>query len=177
MELLISEDEIREKIAELAKDIVKHYKNSKELVLVTVLRGGLDFSDDLIRELREVTDKKLILDDMIVKSYSGTKSSGTHNVEKDLKTDVKGKDVLLLEDIIDSGKTLKFLKDYFKKRGVKTVEMCTLLDKTERRTEDVNPLFIGFEIPDVFVVGYGMDFNGDFRDLKDIMILEGHERK
>ena len=99
MELLISEDEIKGKIAELAKSIVEYYKDSKEIVLVTVLRGGLDFSDDLVKELRKLTDKKLILDDMIVKSYKGTESTGTINVEKDLKTDVKGKEVLLLEDI------------------------------------------------------------------------------
>lgn len=176
MELLISEDEIREKIAGLAKDIAKHYKNSKELVLVTVLRGGLDFSDDLIRELRKCTGMKLILDDMIVKSYNGKKPAGSHNVEKGIKTDVKDKDVLLLEDIIDSGRTLMFLREYFMKKGVRSVDMCTLLDKTERREIDINPLFVGFEIPDVFVVGYGMDYNGDFRDLKDIMILEGHEK-
>ncbi len=176
MELLISEDEIKGKITELAKQIVENYKDSEEMILVTVLRGGLEFSDDLIAEIRKITDKKLILDDMIVKSYDGTNSTGKLNVEKDISIDVKGKNVLLLEDIIDSGRTLQFLKEFFEKKEVKSVEMCTFLDKSEKRVVEISPKFIGFEVPDVFVVGYGMDYNGDFRDMKDIMILDGKEK-
>lgn len=161
VDVLISESAIKKRIQELADNISKDYAG-KEVVLICVLKGAVMFMVDLSKELK----MPVAFDFMDVSSYGGgTKSSGIVKIVKDLNESIEGKNVLLVEDIIDSGRTLSYLVKVLKERKPASLKICTLLDKPERRIADVEVSYIGFNIPDEFVVGYGLDYDEKYRNL------------
>ncbi|KMT22040.1 hypoxanthine phosphoribosyltransferase [Clostridium cylindrosporum] len=160
-EVLYTEDQIKEKVRELAKQISKDYEG-KKVLCIGILKGSVVFLSDIIREM----DVEVEIDFMAVSSYGhSTKSSGVVRILKDLNYDIEGKDVLIIEDIIDTGTTLKYLCEYLKGRKPKTLKVCCLLDKPERRNADIKSDYTGFVIPDYFIVGYGIDYADRFRQL------------
>ena len=168
LRVLLSEDEIREKVRELGGKITADYKNSN-LMLVTVLKGAVGFLADLMRQI----DVPAEIDFMVVSSYgSGVKSSGVVKIVKDLDVPLAGKDILIVEDILDSGNTLYFLKNYFLTKGAKSVTVVTLLDKPARRVKPITADLAGFEVPDEFVVGYGLDYAQQYRNMPYIGVLK-----
>ena len=169
VDVLISEKEIDNRILEIADRINKDYEG-EELTLICVLKGGVMFMCDLAKRL----NLKVRLDFMSVSSYgSQTKSSGVVKIIKDLDDSIDGKNVLVVEDIIDSGNTLSYLMDILKKRGPKSIKLCTLLDKPSRREKkDVFVDYVCFEIEDKFVVGYGLDYDQRYRNLPYIGVME-----
>lgn len=161
VEVLISREKVEERIKELAKEIEKDYAG-KELVCVGLLKGSVMFMADLIKSI----DLDLRIDFMKVSSYgSGTNSTGVVKILKDVDVDLAGKDVLIVEDIIDTGLTILNVKDFLSKKNPKSVKVCTLLDKPSRRVVEVKGEYVGFEIPDEFVVGYGLDLDEKYRNL------------
>lgn len=166
--VLISEEEIKEMIRDLGARISEDYKG-KEILFVVILKGSLVFAADLMRHITVPVK----LDFMQASSYgSGTVSSGLINIKKDLDNDAGGKHILIIEDIIDSGNTLAKLKKLLLDRNPASVKICTLLSKPSRREIDVEVEYIGKEIPDEFVVGYGLDFDERYRNLPYIGILK-----
>ncbi len=166
--VLISEEEIEKRILEMAKEISEYY-NGEEVHLVSVLKGGVFFTCELAKRLTVPVS----IDFMSVSSYGNdTKSSGVVKVIKDLDEAIEGKNVLVVEDIIDSGRTLSYLMENLKSRKPKSLHLCTLLDKPERRVIDVKVDYTGFSIPDEFVVGYGLDYMQHYRNLPYIGIVE-----
>jgi hypoxanthine phosphoribosyltransferase len=169
-EILYTEEEIHAKIAELSRRIETDYAG-KRVLLVGVLRGAVMVMADLARELRI----PLEMDWMAVSSYgSGTQSSGVVRILKDLDTDLHGRHVLIVEDIIDSGLTLSWLRGNLETRGAASVEICALLRKPEAAKVDVDVKYEGFQIPNAFVVGYGLDYAEQYRNLRGIGILAPH---
>jgi len=160
LELLISKEEIENKVKELAKQISEDYQGKKPL-LVGILNGAIIFLADLIRELKIPVE----IDFIKVRSYAGTNSTGTVEVKLDVEGDIRDKDVIIVEDIIDTGVTMDFLLKMLKARKPRSLVVCALLDKPERRVVDIRADYVGFTIPDYFVVGYGLDFNGQYREL------------
>ena len=155
LRVLLSEDEIREKVRELGGKITADYKNSN-LMLVTVLKGAVVFLADLMRQI----DVPAEIDFMVVSSYgSGVKSSGVVKIVKDLDVPLAGKDILIVEDILDSGLTLSYIKELLESRGPRSIRIATLLDKPIRRKVDLQADYIGFSVPDEFVIGYGLDYD------------------
>lgn len=167
--ILLSEDELKETVARLGAQITKDY-TGKKLVLVSVLKGSVVFMADLMREIKI----PCTIDFMAVSSYgSGTKSSGVVKIVKDLDTDViEGADLLIVEDILDSGRTLKYLMEILSARKPASIRICTLLDKPDRRAVDLTADYSGAQIPDAFVVGYGLDFDEKYRNLPFVGILK-----
>ena len=162
VEVMISEQEVQKRVRELGKQITEHYQGSEDVVLVGLLRGSFVFMADLARSIELVHQ----VDFMTASSYGNTmKSSRDVRILKDLDDDIKGKDVLLVEDIIDTGNTLAKVKEILSLREPKSIETCTLLDKPSRREIDVPVKWIGFEIPDEFVVGVGIDYAQKYRHL------------
>ena len=158
---MISEEEVEKKIGEVAKLISEEYKG-KTLHLICVLKGGVFFMCELAKRLTI----PVTMDFMAVSSYgAGTQSSGTVKMIKDLDESIEGRDVLVVEDIIDSGRTLNNLLELLKTRGPKSLKLCTFLDKPDRRVIDVPVDYTYFKIPDVFVVGYGLDYDQKYRNL------------
>jgi hypoxanthine phosphoribosyltransferase len=167
-EVLITEEEIRRRVAELGAAITRDYAGREPLV-VFVLKGALIFVADLIRTI----DIPLRLDFMVVSSYgSGTESSGSVRIVTDLRTDVRGRDVLIVEDIIDSGLTLREIIEHLEVRHPASIAICTLLSKRARRQVDLDVRYVGFEIPDEFVVGYCLDYDEKYRNLPFIGVLK-----
>ena len=168
LRVLLSEDEIREKVRELGGKITADYKNSN-LMLVTVLKGAVVFLADLMRHI----DVPAEIDFMVVSSYgSGVKSSGVVKIVKDLDVPLAGKDILIVEDILDSGLTLSYIKELLESRGPRSIRIATLLDKPSRRKVDLQADYIGFSVPDEFVIGYGLDYDEKYRNLPYIGILK-----
>lgn len=169
--VLLSEEEVDARIQEVADVINKDYEG-KEVHMICVLKGGVFFMCELAKRItRPVT-----LDFMSVSSYGDdTKSSGVVKIIKDLDEPLEGKNVLVVEDIIDSGRTLSYLLENLQARKPKSLKLCTLLDKPERRVVDVNVDYTGFQIPDEFVVGFGLDYAQRYRNLPYIGVLEFHE--
>ena len=168
LRVLLSEDEIREKVRELGGKITADYKNSN-LMLVTVLKGAVVFLADLMRQI----DVPAEIDFMVVSSYgSGVKSSGVVKIVKDLDVPLAGKDILIVEDILDSGLTLSYIKELLESRGPRSIRIATLLDKPSRRKVDLQADYIGFSVPDEFVIGYGLDYDEKYRTLPYIGILK-----
>ena len=166
-EILISEEQIHNRIAELARAIEADYAGT-DVLLVGVLKGAVMVMADLARELRI----PVTMDWMAVSSYgSGTASSGVVRILKDLDTDLSGRTVLIVEDIIDSGLTLSWLLANLNSRGPASVEICTLLRKPEAARVDISVKYVGFEIPNQFVVGYGLDYDEKYRNLRGVGIL------
>lgn len=165
--VLLSEDELKEIIKRLGKEITEDYKD-KNLLVVSVLKGSVMVMADLLREIK----LPLRIDFMSVSSYgSGTTTSGTVKIIKDLDINLAGYDLLIVEDILDSGVTLSNLKEILLTRGPASVKICTLLDKPERRKANVVADYVGAQIPDAFVVGYGLDYDEKYRNLPYVGIL------
>ena len=166
--VLLSEEEVDARIQEVADMINKDY-DGKDVHMICVLKGGVFFMCELAKRItRPVT-----LDFMSVSSYGDdTKSSGVVKIVKDLDDSIKGKNVIVVEDVVDSGRTLSYLLDMLKDRGPKSLRLCTLLDKPERRVVPVHVDYTGFEIPDEFVVGYGLDYAQKYRNLPYIGVVE-----
>ncbi|MBC7002916.1 hypoxanthine phosphoribosyltransferase [Photobacterium sp. BZF1] len=162
IEVMISEQDVQARVTELGKQITEHYKDSKDLVMVGLLRGSFVFMADLARAI-ELTHE---VDFMTASSYGNTmESSRDVRILKDLDDDIKGKDVLLVEDIIDTGNTLNKVREILSLREPNSIEICTLLDKPSRREVHVDVKWVGFEIPDEFVVGVGIDYAQKYRHL------------
>ena len=169
--VLLTEEEVNKRISEVAAQINADYAG-RHVHLICILKGGVFFTCELAKRL----DLSVSLDFMSVSSYgAGTKSSGVVKIVKDLDEPLEGKEVIIVEDIIDSGRTLYYLIDILKKRNPKSIHLCTLLDKPERRERDVKVDYVGFEIPDEFVVGYGLDYAQKYRNLPYIGVVEGLE--
>ncbi|MBQ3396833.1 MAG: hypoxanthine phosphoribosyltransferase [Synergistaceae bacterium] len=166
-EVILSRDTIARRVKELASDIANDAGKDKSLVIVGILTGAAFFLTDLVRELPEELDVRV--DFMSVASYGDdTKSSGVVRIFHDLKSSIEGKNVIVVEDIVDSGLTLSHLLELLKSRDPTSLKVCVLLDKYERRKTEVKVDYCGFRIPDKFVVGYGLDCAGMWRHLKDI---------
>ena len=169
-EVLLSEADIQTRIAELCRQIESDYEG-RELLVVGVLKCAVMVMADLSRELRRHVE----MDWMAVSSYgAGTQSSGVVRILKDLDTDLSGRDVLIVEDIIDSGLTLSWLRENLESRGAASVEICALLRKPEAAKVEVDVRYVGFEIPNHFVVGYGLDYAERYRNLRAVGILAPH---
>ena len=165
---LLSEEEVDRRICEIGKQISKDYEG-KSVHMICVLKGGVFFTCELAKRLTVPVS----LDFMSVSSYGNdTNSSGVVRIVKDLDENVEGKDVLIVEDIIDSGRTLSHLIEILKQRHPNSIRLCTLLDKPERRVEDVKVDYVCFNIPDEFVVGYGLDYAQKYRNLPYIGVVE-----
>lgn len=169
-EVLLTQEEIHEKIAVMARQIEIDYAGEKVL-LVGVLRGAVMVMADLAREL----NLPLEMDWMAVSSYgAGTQSSGVVRILKDLDSDLQGRKVLIVEDIIDSGLTLSWLLGNLRSRGAESVEICTLLRKPDAAKVEVEVRYVGFDIPNAFVVGYGLDYAEKYRNLRGVAVLAPH---
>lgn len=166
--VLIDEATIKNRVSELGREITADYKD-REPVFVGVLKGCFVFMADLLRSI----DLHCTMDFMSVSSYGdGTSSTGAVKITKDLSKDTEGKDIIIVEDILDSGMTLSYLSNYLKGRNPRSIKIVTLLDKPSRRRANINADYIGFEVPDAFVVGYGLDFAEKYRSLPYIGILK-----
>ena len=164
--VLISEEQIDKMLDEVAAKINRDYAG-KDLLIVGILTGAFIFTADLTRRL----DVNVEVDFMQVSSYEGTESTGDLKIRKDLSVDITGRDVLVVEDIIDTGRTLALLRDILLKKGAKSVRLCTAFDKPDRRVNDLVPDYCGIVIPDEFVVGYGLDLDGQFRNYREVRIV------
>lgn len=164
--LLIPREDIVKRIEELGEEISRDYTD-KEPVLVCILKGAVYFAIDLTRHL----NIPFILDFMSISKYSGS-SSGVVRITKDLDIDIYEKNIIIIEDIVDTGLTLGYLIRNLRTRGPKSIKVCTLLDCRARRIVDITVDYRGFEIPDVYVIGYGLDYKERYRNLLDIMVLE-----
>ena len=164
--VLVPKEEIAEICHRLGKEITKDYKD-KNLLLVCVLKGSMVFMSDLMREI----DCDCEIDFMAVSSYSGTKTTGQVAFKKDLDINPEGRHILIVEDILDSGLTLSYLKKLLLSRNVASVKICTFLDKPANRKADINAEYVGKVIPDEFVIGYGLDYNEKYRNLNYVGVL------
>ena len=167
MKLLLSESEIKKRVKELADKISKDYKN-KTPIFVGILNGSYVFMADLLRELSIQVE----VDFVKIRSYDGNSSTGTIKFRKDISADIDNRDVIIVEDIIDSGFTINFLVNRLRESGPKSVAVATALYKKEVAKLDFEVEYVGFEIPPEFVVGYGLDYNEKYRNLKDVMVME-----
>ena len=170
--ILISRDEIAARVAELGEAIGRDYEGRAPL-LVGVLKGAVVFTADLLRAIPLAA----AMDFMAVSSYgSGTRSSGVVRLTADLSLSIEGRDVIIVEDVIDSGRTISYLRRNLATRHPRSLSLCVLLDKVSRREVDVEVDYVGFVIPDEFVVGYGLDYDGWHRNLPDLAVLEAAAR-
>lgn len=168
--VLVTEEQIQQKLEEVAATVVADYEG-KELLLVGILKGAVMVMADFARAL----PREIEMDWMAVSSYgAGTKSSGVVQIRKDLDSDLSGRHVLIVEDIIDSGLTLSWLLENFASRGAASIEVFALLRKPEAAKVVVDCKYVGFDIPNDFVIGYGLDFNEKFRNLRDVAVLAPH---
>ena len=166
--ILLTEEELRSRIREMGAEITADYAGKAPL-FVGVLKGSFVFMADLIRSV----DLPCSMDFMVVSSYGkGTKTTGAVKILKDLSQDIEGRDVVIVEDILDTGVTLNYLSHYLRSRNPASVTIATLLDKPERRQADVQARYVGFTVPDTFVVGYGLDYAEEYRNLPYIGILK-----
>lgn len=168
-QILIDEQTLNEKVKELAQRITEDYKG-KPLLIVGILKGSVPFMADLLRLIKL---EDLSIDFMSVSSYNGgTVSSGRIRIIKDLDVDINGKNVLIVEDIVDTGFTLSKLKDMLMIRNPKSLKICTILNKPSRRTTPIDVDYIGFDVPDEFIIGYGLDYDEKYRNLPYVGILK-----
>ena len=160
-EVLISEEQLQKRVAEIGAEISRDYRG-EDILLIGILKGSVPFMADLMRKI----DLDVAIDFMSVSSYGGgTKTSGVVRILKDLDSDIKDKNVIIAEDIIDSGLTQSYLKDYLLKREPRSLRIATLLDKPARRKVSLRPDYVGFEVEDKFIVGYGLDIDQKYRNL------------
>jgi len=165
-EVMITQEQIEKMLEDVSARINRDYEG-KELIVIGILTGAYIFTADLTRRLNMPVN----VDFMQVSSYVGTESTGVLKIRKDLTVDVSGKDVLVVEDIIDTGRTLELLRKVLYERGAKTVKLCAAFDKPDRRVNDLVPDYAGIVIPDEFIVGYGLDLDGQYRNYKDVRIV------
>ncbi len=166
--IMITQEQINERAAELAREIEADFKG-EPIVLVGILRGAVLWMGDIMKNV----NLDMTIDFMAVSSYgAATKTSGIVKINKDLDTDIEGKNVIIVEDIVDSGVTLNYLKGYFENRDAKCVKICTLLDKPAGRRVEIDVDYIGFTVDDKFIVGYGLDYDQKYRNLPYITYLE-----
>lgn len=165
--VLISEEELSSIVKRIGKQITEDY-TGKDLLLVSILRGSVVFMADLMREIKVPCN----IDFMAVSSYKGTKSSGVVKIIKDLDDPIDGKDLLIVEDILDSGRTLSYLKEILSARNPNSIKICTLFDKPDRREAELYADYIGAPVPNEFIVGYGLDYNEYYRNLPYIGVLK-----
>lgn len=165
--VLIKEEEINKRLDELAEKIMNDYKN-KDILFLCVLKGSIFVTVELAKRIKNNIQFEFIE----VSSYEGYESTGKIKLNKDITRSIEGKDVIIIEDIIDSGRTLSFLKEYLLTKNVASLKICTLLDKPSRRVIPIDVDYTGFEIEDKFVVGYGLDDNQDLRNLNYIGYIE-----
>ncbi|MBN2462527.1 MAG: hypoxanthine phosphoribosyltransferase [Dehalococcoidia bacterium] len=166
--ILISQDEIKQAVAKLAAEIRRDYQGKQPLI-IGILKGSFVFMADLVREL----DLPVEVDFVRLSSYgAGTETSGRVKVLHGLKTSIKGRDVLVVEDIVDTGLTVSFLMDYLQKKKPSSLRLCTLTDKPSRHQVPVTIDYLGFTVPNKFIVGYGIDWNEKFRHLRDICSID-----
>ena len=167
--VLISQEQIVQRCSELGKQISDDYRNNAQPpLLVALLKGSVPFLAELIKHI----ELEIQFDFMAVSSYEGTESIGDIKINKDLDCSVKGVDILLVEDIVDTGKTLQTVKAMLKNKGAASVRVVTLLDKPERRTVEIEADYVGFAVPNEFVVGFGLDFNQKYRNLPYVGVLK-----
>lgn len=167
-EIMITQEQINERARQIGAQITEDYKG-EDVVLIGILRGAVLWMGDIMKNV----DLDMIIDFMAVSSYgASTKSSGVVKIIKDLDSDIEGKNVIIVEDIVDSGTTLNYLKHYLQNRNTKSVRICTLLNKPAGRRVEIDVDYIGFEVDDRFIVGYGLDFDQKYRNLPYISFLE-----
>lgn len=165
--VLFDQEQLNKRMDELAKELNQKYQG-QEPIVVPVMTGAMIFAADMVKRL----DFKLKVDPIKASSYAGTTSTGEVKLVQDIKSDVQGRSILFMEDIIDTGRTLKFLSELMKKRGAKSVEVCCMLDKPDTRQVDFQANYFGFKAPNAFLVGYGLDYDGFYRNLPYIGILK-----
>ena len=169
LRVLITADQIRDRINELGSQITADYPDERPIYLLCILKGAAIFCADLARAI----DRSVRMDFIGISSYGKNKtSSGEVRLTRDLDTSIEGADVLIVEDIVDSGVTLTYLTHILAQRNPRSIRIATLLDKPERRLRPVNVTYIGFTVPDEFVVGYGLDYAEEYRNLREICVLE-----
>jgi hypoxanthine phosphoribosyltransferase len=159
--VIISEEDIRSRVKELGDVITKDYQDSESLLLLGLLRGSVVFLTDLMREIR----RPITMDFMSISSYTKSESSGFVRIDSDHKTNIRGWDVILIDDIVDSGYTIRTVRKLLLDREPKSLKVCALLDKPERHKVEIDINYLGFTIPDYFVVGYGLDYDEKGRNL------------
>lgn len=164
---LIGEEEIKSRVKELATKIESDF-NGEEVILVAILKGSVFFATELAKAMTT----PVVMDFIKVSSYSGTESTGKISFKLDLSENVENKNVIIVEDIVDTGRTLNYLKEHINSKHPKSLKICTLLDKKERRVLELNPDYVGFDIPDKFVIGYGLDYDEKYRNLPFIGYAE-----
>ncbi len=165
--VLVSKEELQKRIAEIGSEISREYEG-KQLLMVCILRGSAIFFADLVRAI----DIPVRMDFMAISSYgSGARSSGEVRMVKDLNTKIEDLHVIIVEDIIDSGYTIKYLKNLLLQRNPASLKVCTLLDKPERREVDIEGDYVGFKIPNEFVIGYGLDYAEDYRNIPEVCVI------
>ena len=167
IKVLYSMEEVQKKIKELGEQISKDYEG-KEIVIVSVLKGAIFYTVDLVKNI--TTD--IVIDFMKVSSYEGTESTGVITIKQDLGIDIEGKHVLIVEDIIDTGRTLRVLREELLKRKPASLKITTLMDKKERREVELDADYVGFTIPNKFVVGYGFDIDDKYRNIPYVGYIE-----
>lgn len=165
-EVLVSHDEIEQMLDRVSAEINRDYRD-QPLVVVGILTGAFIFMADLVRRL----NMPVTIDFMQVSSYEGDSSTGILKIKKDISSDIRNKNVLVVEDVVDTGRTLSHLKEMLLERGPKSLKICTAFDKPSRRVTDMVPDYNGIEVPDEFIVGYGLDLDGQFRDFNDVRIV------
>jgi hypoxanthine phosphoribosyltransferase len=158
---LFTVKQIQDKVAEIAAEISTDYSESKDLVVVPILKGAFMFASDLVRQIKV----PLTIDFVLASSYVQSESSGDVTLHCGLRENIRDKDVLLIEDIVDTGVTLNYLRERFMQKGPRSVKICGLLNKEGRRTVDIDIDYQGFDIPNIFVVGYGLDYDNKYRNL------------
>lgn len=164
---LIGEEEIKARVKELATKIESDF-NGEEVILVAILKGSVFFATELAKAMTT----PVVMDFIKVSSYNGTESTGKISFKLDLSENVENKNVIIVEDIVDTGRTLNYLKEHINSKHPKSLKICTLLDKKERRVLELNPDYVGFDIPDKFVIGYGLDYDEKYRNLPFIGYAE-----
>ena len=167
LKVLITEAELQKRISEIAEQITKDY-NGQDVTFICILKGSIFFTVELSKRLPCDVNFEFIR----VSSYRGENSTGKIELKVDLQGDIKDKDVIVIEDIVDTGRTLSYLKEYLKTKEPKSIKICALLDKKERRVCELNADYVGFDIPDKFVVGYGLDVDEKYRNLPYVGYFE-----
>lgn len=165
--ILINKAKLEKRIEELGKQIEKDYEG-KEIVFIGILKGSVMFMSELAKNVKS----NVVLDFMDVSSYQGTESTGKIKINKDIRDSIEGKDVIIVEDIIDTGRTLTYVLEYLKQKNPNSIKIATMLSKPSRRVMELNVDYIGFSIEDKFVVGYGLDYNEKYRNLPYIGCIE-----
>lgn len=165
--ILINKSKLEKRIEELGKQIEKDYEG-KEIVFIGILKGSVMFMSELAKNVKS----SVVLDFMDVSSYEGTESTGKIKINKDIRDSIEGKDVVIVEDIIDTGRTLTYVREYLKQKNPNSIKIATMLSKPSRRVMELNVDYIGFAIEDKFVVGYGLDYNEKYRNLPYIGYIE-----